>query len=279
MEWKGFIGKTEAVKREISITTRCTKLTCKDSPVPAESSGAKSEPSNTALKCPSSSSITTGTKGGEGFINKHYKVQKVTQTESKTKVNSVEAFQVCGIHAVSCPKLCSRVQQSQQMTPFMTNSELPQNRTSNYLIFKRNCRTTTSQICSLQMPVIWIFWEVKACMLFHTSTLCDAFMELRRTQLSMSEGSWWGCRARWVRRHKRGLMQLHTRETSERHILLCHSPTRSDPPSIFHPPDPPPPVPHRTPKPSLCVFSFLYFVFPGSHAHTPVPPGLSTPSP
>lgn len=53
----------------------------------AESSRVESEPSNAGLKGPLSCSITTGTKDRGGFINKHYEVQKVTQTEDPEEQN------------------------------------------------------------------------------------------------------------------------------------------------------------------------------------------------
>lgn len=63
------------------------KLRGKGSLVPTESSRTKAEPSNAALKGLLSSSIIAGTKGTGGFVNKHYKVKRVTLTDGPKEHN------------------------------------------------------------------------------------------------------------------------------------------------------------------------------------------------
>lgn len=63
------------------------KLRGRDPLVPAESSRTKAESSNAALKGPLSTNITAGKKSRGGFVNKLYKVQRVTLTEAPKEQN------------------------------------------------------------------------------------------------------------------------------------------------------------------------------------------------
>lgn len=159
------------------------------------------------------------------------------------------------------------------MTHLIT--ELSQNTTSNYLDFKRNYRTTTSHICSLQAPVIQIFREGKECILFKPLPSTKALLELGGNAARcvwrqvMSQQSTWGA-ADTVPVHIGGSMQLLLWETKMQ-IPLCHRPTCSTLPSIFHSPRPSS-SPHRTPK--LSVPSPL-FHFPKAPPEIAVSPSLS----
>lgn len=152
------------------------------------------------------------------------------------------------------------------MTHLMT--ELSQNRTSSYLDFKRNYRTTTSHVLQLASTCNLNFQGRKEVHTLYTSTLYKALLALRGNAARcvwrqvMNQQSTWGA-ADAVPVHMGGSMQLHLQETKMQ-IPLCHRPICSTTPSIFH--STPALSPHRTPK--LSVPSPL-FHFPKA------PPGIT----